>query len=190
MKFTRTKISDVVICEPKVFEDERGYFFESFRQDKLDDFLGFKINFCQDNESKSSYGVLRGLHYQIGGYVQTKLVRVLLGEVLDVAVDIRKGSPTFGQHVAIKLSADNKKQLLIPKGFAHGFLVLSDKAIFSYKVDATYSIENERGLAFDDDKLNIDWKLPKAELILSEKDLKNPILENADLFDFKMNYYE
>ena len=123
MKFTRTAIHDVIICEPTIFGDRRGYFSETFRQDKLDDFLGFKIDFCQDNESKSKYGVLRGLHYQLAPHAQTKLVRVIKGSVLDVAVDIRKGSPTFGEHVALELTEDNKKQLLVPKGFAHGFAV-------------------------------------------------------------------
>lgn len=190
MKYTRTKISDVIICEPKVFGDHRGYFMESFKEDTLKDFLGYKINFCQDNESSSSKGVLRGLHYQINGFEQTKLVRVIQGKVIDVAVDIRKESPTFGQHVAVELSAENKKQLLVPKGFAHGFIVLSDTAIFSYKVDAPYSFENEKGLAYDDPKLNIDWGLLKDELILSEKDKQNPTLDKAVLLDYNTNYYE
>lgn len=190
MEFTRTSIPDVVICEPKVFGDHRGYFMESFKQNALDNFLGFKIKFCQDNESSSTKGVLRGLHYQTNGYEQTKLVRVIQGSVIDVAVDIRKGSPTFGQHVAVELSADNKKQLLVPKGFAHGFIVLSDTAIFSYKVDAPYSFENEKGLAYNDPSLNIDWKLNQEKLILSEKDTQNPILENAELLDYNVNYYE
>jgi len=190
MNFTRTKIPDVIICDPKVFGDHRGYFMESFKQNALNDFLGFQINFCQDNESSSSKGVLRGLHYQINGFEQTKLVRVIQGTVLDVAVDIRKNSPTFGQHVAVELSAENKKQLLVPKGFAHGFVVLSKTAIFSYKVDAPYSFENERGIAFDDSALEIDWKLTSEEIILSEKDTQNPKLATADLLDFNINYYE
>ena len=190
MKYTRTEIPEVIICEPKVFGDHRGYFMESFKEDTLTEFLGYKIHFCQDNESASTKGVLRGLHYQMGTFAQTKLVRVIQGTVIDVAVDIRKGSPTFGQHVAVELSADNKKQLLVPKGFAHGFVVLSDTAIFSYKVDALYSFENERGLAFDDPALNIDWGLEKSALILSDKDTKNPTIENADLFDYNINYYE
>ncbi|MGY5355735.1 dTDP-4-dehydrorhamnose 3,5-epimerase [Wenyingzhuangia sp. IMCC45467] len=190
MKYTRTEIPDIIICEPKVFGDHRGYFMESFKENTLTDFLGYKINFCQDNESASTKGVLRGLHYQVGKFAQTKLVRVIQGKVIDVAVDIRKGSPTFGQHIAVELSAENKKQLLVPKGFAHGFVVLSDTAIFSYKVDALYSFDNERGIAFDDPSLNIDWKLNPDELLLSDKDLKNPTIENADLFDFNTNYYE
>jgi dTDP-4-dehydrorhamnose 3,5-epimerase len=139
MNFIRTDIEDVIICEPRVHGDDRGYFVETFRQDKLEEFIGYKIPFCQDNESKSSKGVLRGLHYQLPPFAQTKLVRVLEGEVLDVAVDIRKGSPTFGKHVAVRLSADNKKQLLVPRGFAHGFVVLSETATFAYKVDNYYS---------------------------------------------------
>ncbi len=190
MKFTRTAIPEVIICEPKVFGDHRGYFMESFKQEALNQFLGFSIQFHQDNESKSSKGVLRGLHYQTNGFEQTKLVRVVQGRVIDVAVDIRKGSPTFGQHVAIELSDENKKQLLVPKGFAHGFVVLSDSAVFSYKVDAPYSFENEKGIAYNDPNLNIDWKLDEGSLILSDKDTKNPNLENAVLADYNTNYYE
>ena len=190
MNFTRTKIPDVVICEPKVFGDHRGYFMESFKQEALNNFLDFNIKFCQDNESSSSKGVLRGLHYQINGFEQTKLVRVVQGTVIDVAVDIRKGSPTFGAHVAVELSAENKKQLLVPKGFAHGFIVLSDTAIFSYKVDAPYSFENEVGIAYNDPALAIDWGMEDSELILSEKDLQNPTLAEATLCDYKTNYYE
>lgn len=190
MQFTRTKIHDVVIIEPKVHGDHRGYFVETYRADKLEEFLGFKLNFGQDNESKSSKGVLRGLHYQLPPHAQTKLVRVIQGRVLDVAVDIRKNSPTFGQHVSIELSADNKKQLLVPRGFAHGFVVLEDDTIFAYKVDNYYSPECDRGIAFDDKNLNIDWILKKEELKLSEKDTKQPKLnETNDLFEFGVNYY-
>lgn len=190
MKFTRTKISDVVICEPKVFGDERGYFFESFRQDKLDDFLGYKINFCQDNESKSTYGVLRGLHYQLPPFAQTKLVRVISGSVLDVAVDIRKDSKTFGEHVAVELSSENKKQLLVPRGFAHGFLVLSDKATFSYKVDNYYNKESEGGIAFNDQSLNIDWEILSEDFNLSEKDLIQPLFKDAKYFKDSNSLYD
>ena len=137
MKFIRTEIPDVVIVEPKVHGDDRGYFVETFRQDKLEEFLGFKLGFCQDNESKSSYGVLRGLHYQMPPYSQTKLVRVIEGTVLDVAVDIREGSPTFGKHVAVELTGENKRQLFVPRGFAHGFVVLSESATFAYKLIIT-----------------------------------------------------
>ena len=190
MQFVRTKIEDVVIIEPKVHGDDRGYFVETFRADKLEEFLGFKLNFGQDNESKSSKGVLRGLHYQLPPHAQTKLVRVIQGRVLDVAVDIRRNSPTFGQHVAVELSAENKKQLLVPRGFAHGFVVLEDDTIFAYKVDNYYSPECDRGIAFDDESLNIDWILKKEELKLSEKDRKQTKLnETNDLFEFGVNYY-
>ncbi len=190
MNFLRTKIPDVVIVEPKVHGDDRGYFIETFRQDKLEEFLGFKINFCQDNESKSSKGVLRGLHYQLAPAAQTKLVRVIEGSVLDVAVDIRKGSPTFGEHVAVKLTGENKKQLLVPRGFAHGFVVLEDNTTFAYKVDSYYSPENDRGIAFDDEALGIDWILQHSELNLSDKDTKQPKLSEAkDIFEYGVNYY-
>lgn len=190
MKFTRTKIHDVVIIEPQIHGDDRGYFIESFREDKLFEFLGFKIKFCQDNESKSSFGVLRGLHYQLPPYAQTKLVRVIKGKVLDVAVDIRKGSPTFGEYVAVELSDENKKQLLVPRGFAHGFVVLSDEAIFAYKVDNYYSPDNDRGIAFDDKNLNIDWKLAFEKLQLSPKDSIQAGFLEADCIDYKINLYE
>ena len=191
MQFTRTKIEDVVIIEPQVHGDDRGYFVETFRADKVEEFLGYKINFCQDNESKSSKGVLRGLHYQLSPHAQTKLVRVIQGSVLDVAVDIRKNSPTFGQHVAVKLTAQNKKQLLVPRGFAHGFVVLEDDTVFAYKVDNYYSPECDRGIAFDDEALNIDWILNHDELNLSAKDKVQPKLnETNDLFEYGINYYE
>ena len=190
MKFTRLDIPDVMLCEPQVFGDDRGYFAETFRQDKLDAFLGFNINFCQDNESKSSFGVLRGLHYQLAPHAQTKLVRVIQGSVLDVAVDIREGSPTFGQHLVVELTAENKKQLLVPRGFAHGFVVLSEEAIFSYKVDNYYHPESDRGIAFNDKSLGIDWKLNSNELKLSEKDIKQPLFKNADYFDHSIKLYE
>ena len=193
MQFTRTKIEDVVICEPKVHGDDRGYFVETFREDKLEEFLGYKINFCQDNESKSSKssrGVLRGLHYQLHPAAQTKLVRVIRGKVLDVAVDIRKKSPTFGQHVAVELSAQNKKQMLVPRGFAHGFVVLEDDTIFAYKADNYYSPQNDRGILFSDEVLKIDWKVPHAELNLSAKDKVQPRLADTnDIFDYGINYY-
>ena len=190
MIFTRTEIPDVVIVEPKVHGDHRGYFVETYRQDRLEDFLGFKIDFCQDNESKSAKGVLRGLHYQLHPAAQTKLVRVIRGRVLDVAVDIRKGSPTFGKHVAVELSGENKRQLLVPRGFAHGFVVLEDDTVFAYKVDNYYSPENDRGIAFDDPELNIDWQLPHDELKLSAKDREQPkLLETSDLFAYGVKYY-
>jgi len=190
MNFIRTEIPDVVICEPTVHGDERGYFVETFRADKLEEFLGYKINFCQDNESKSSRGVLRGLHYQLAPAAQTKLVRVIQGKVLDVAVDIRKGSPTFGKHVSVELTAQNKRQLLVPRGFAHGFVVLEDNTIFAYKVDNYYSVENDRGIAFDDKALDIDWQVPHSELNLSTKDKVQPKLEETqDTFEYGINYY-
>ncbi|PRN00369.1 dTDP-4-dehydrorhamnose 3,5-epimerase [Aliarcobacter cryaerophilus] len=190
MTFTRTAIPDVVIIEPKVHGDSRGYFVETFVSNKLEEFLGYQINFCQDNESKSSKGVLRGLHYQLPPFAQTKLVRVIHGRVLDVAVDIRKNSPTFGKYVAVELSGENKKQLLIPRGFAHGFVVLEDDTVFAYKVDNYYSPECDRGIAFDDKNLNIDWILNHNELNLSAKDTKQPKLnETNDLFEFGVNYY-
>lgn len=191
MEFKRTNIPEVIVIEPKLHGDNRGYFVETFRTDKLEEFLRYKINFCQDNESKSSKGVLRGLHYQLPPYAQTKLVRVIAGRVLDVAVDIRKNSPTFGQYAAVELSAENKKQMLVPRGFAHGFVVLEDDTIFAYKVDNYYSPECDRGIAFDDENLNIDWILKKEELNLSPKDTKQPKLyETNDLFEYVINYYE
>ena len=189
MQFRRTDIDDVIIIDPKVHGDDRGYFIETFRQDKLEEFLGFKVNFCQDNESKSSRGVLRGLHYQLSPASQTKLVRVIQGSVLDVAVDIRKGSPTFGKHVAVELSAENKRQLFVPRGFAHGFVVLEDDTVFAYKVDNYYSPENDRGVLFSDSEIDIDWTIDIAELKLSDKDTTQPLLKDADLFDYGENLY-
>ena len=190
MNFIRTNIPDVIIIEPTVHGDHRGYFVETFSADKLEDFLGYKLNFGQDNESKSSKGVLRGLHYQLAPHAQTKLVRVISGRVLDVAVDIRKNSPTFGQHVAVELTADNKRQMLVPRGFAHGFVVLEDDTIFAYKVDNYYSPECDRGIAFNDPALNIDWILKTEELKLSAKDTTQPKLnETNDLFEFGVDYY-
>ena len=176
MQFKPQSIPDVIVIEPQIHGDERGYFAETFRQDKLEQALGYRVNFVQDNESKSSKGVLRGLHFQSAPHAQSKLVRVIEGSVLDVAVDIRKGSSTFGQHIAVELSGDNKKQLFIPRGFAHGFVVLTDTVTFAYKVDNYYSHECERGLAFDDKQLNINWRLEADELKLSAKDIKQPTL--------------
>jgi dTDP-4-dehydrorhamnose 3,5-epimerase len=191
VKFIPQSIPDVWIIEPKVQGDERGYFVETFRQDKFEDALGYKVNFIQDNESKSSKGVLRGLHFQLAPHAQSKLVRVIEGAVLDVAVDIRKGSPSFSQHVAVELSVDNKKQMFIPRGFAHGFVVLTDTATFAYKVDSYYSPECDRGLAFDDIELNIDWQLPKQQLLISDKDTQQPSLsELIDCFDYSQNHYD
>jgi dTDP-4-dehydrorhamnose 3,5-epimerase len=182
MIFTRTKIPDVFTIEPTVHGDERGYFVETYRHDKLGEFLGHTINFTQDNESKSNYGVLRGLHYQLDPAAQSKLVRVIQGSVLDVAVDIRRGSATFGQHVAVELTGDNKKQMFVPKGFAHGFVVLEDETIFSYKVDNYYSAKNDRGIAFDDISIGVDWQVAPKKLKLSQKDTQQPILKAAETF--------
>jgi len=184
LKVLPQKIPDVKIFEPIIFGDERGYFTETFRKDIFEEAVGYKINFVQDNESSSSKGILRGLHYQISPYSQAKLVRVIEGKVLDICLDIRKSSPTFGQYVAVELSSENKYQLFVPHGFAHGFVVLSDKAIFSYKVDSYYAPNFERGIAFDDQDLSIDWKLPKDNLILSDKDKNHPSLaDSKDLFE-------
>ena len=191
MEFIYQDIPDILTIEPKIHGDERGYFAETYRQDKLEDVLGYRVNFVQDNESKSYKGVLRGLHFQLAPYAQSKLVRVIEGTVLDVAVDVRRGSPSFGQHVAVELSGVNKKQIFIPRGFAHGFLVLTDTATFAYKVDNFYSPECDRGLAFDDIDLNIDWKLTKQELLVSDKDSQQPRLtELTDCFDYNYNDYE
>ncbi|MFA6189217.1 MAG: dTDP-4-dehydrorhamnose 3,5-epimerase [Sulfuricurvum sp.] len=189
MTFTRTVIPDVILIDPVIHGDDRGYFVETFREDKLEAFLGFKVPFCQDNESKSGYGVLRGLHYQLPPHAQSKLVRIIEGEVLDVAVDIREGSPTFGQHVAIRLSGENKRQMFIPRGFAHGFIVLSETCTFAYKVDNYYNTECDRGIAFDDPQLNIDWITELSKLQLSAKDTKQPLFVDADHFNFSENLY-
>ena len=181
MKGIETKLKGCFIIEPKVFEDKRGYFLESYNQKVFNKAIGQEINFIQDNESFSSKGVLRGLHYQTGEHAQAKLVRVIQGEVLDIAVDVRQTSPTFGQHISIILSEDNKKQLFVPRGFAHGFIVLSKNVLFSYKCDNFYNKESEAGIIYNDRSLNIDWKLNKDEFIISEKDLILPELKNAIL---------
>lgn len=189
MKFVTTHIEDLFVIEPTIYEDNRGYFMESFRKDLFEKKFP-QIIFCQDNESKSNYGVLRGLHYQLPPHAQTKLVKVIKGKVLDVAVDIREGSPSFGKYFSIELSENNKKQLLIPRGFAHGFLVLSDYAIFSYKVDNYYNPEFDRGIIFNDSHLKIDWHLKKSLIKLSEKDLKLPSFVNSEFFNYSKNLYE
>jgi len=184
LKFTPQSIPEVILIEPTMHGDDRGYFVETFRQDLFDKAVGYQVNFVQDNESKSTKGVLRGLHYQLPPYTQAKLVRVIEGSVLDVAVDIRKSSPTFGQYVAVELTSDNKHQLFVPHGFAHGFVVLSDSATFAYKVDNYYAPKHDRGIAFDDKDLAIDWHLPLDALQLSDKDKNHPALANAkDLFE-------
>ena len=178
MKVIDTEIEGLVILEPQVFGDDRGYFFESFSLKRFEEKVS-KTVFVQDNESKSKYGVLRGLHYQLPPYTQAKLVRVVKGRVVDVAVDIRKGSPTFGKHVAVELSEENKLQFFLPKGFAHGFAVLSEEAIFQYKCDEYYAPDHEGAIRYDDPELGIDWKLPVEDIILSEKDKKHPRLQDA-----------
>lgn len=183
MKFSKTSIPDVILCEPIIFKDERGYFFESFNKEVFEKHMGKSIHFCQDNEAKSTKGVLRGLHYQLPPFAQSKLVRVIYGKVLDIAVDIRRGSGTFGQYVAIELSDKNKHQLFVPAGFAHGYVVLSDEAVFSYKVDNYYHKESERGIIYNDQGLQIDWKLPLNKLIISDKDKIQPAFNKADLFE-------
>lgn len=182
MNYIETEIQGVFIIEPRVFNDARGYFFEAFKRDEFETIVG-KIDFVQDNESKSSRGVLRGLHYQKGDYSQAKLVRVISGRVLDVAVDIRKSSPTFGKYVAVELSSDNKRQLFIPRGFAHGFLVLSDEAVFTYKVDNIYAPQAEASIRFDDPDIGITWPMDAGEILTSEKDLKGCSLKDAELFE-------
>ena len=179
MKFSTQTIQDVLLIEPVVHSDERGYFVETFKQNLLDKALGYKVNFIQDNESESiSKGVLRGLHFQSPPFTQNKLVRVIKGEVLDVAVDIRRNSPTFGKHVSVELSEKNKKQLFVPGGFAHGFIVLSEGAIFAYKVDAYYSAEHEEGIAYNDKDINIDWRILESKIILSKADQNYSSLAN------------
>ena len=183
MEFIKTEIPEVILCKPTLFGDARGYFCETFKKSELEAFLGEKIHFCQDNEAKSSANVLRGLHYQLAPFAQTKLVRVIKGSVLDVVVDIRKKSPTFGKHISVELSEANKLQLLVPKGFAHGYIALEDETIFSYKVDNYYHKEAERGILYNDELLNINWGSFKKSFIVSEKDKIQPIFNNADLFE-------
>lgn len=181
MTFTETKLKGCFILEPTIFNDDRGYFFESFNKERFDAAIGARTNFVQDNQSFSLKGVVRAIHYQIGAYAQAKLVRVLSGTVLDVAVDLRKNSPTFGEHVAIELSQENKKQLFIPRGFGHGFAVLSDTAEFFYKCDNYYNKKSEGGIIFDDSDLKIDWQVPPDQIKVSNKDLALPKLNKAVL---------
>jgi dTDP-4-dehydrorhamnose 3,5-epimerase len=182
MEFIKTDIEGVFIIEPKVFNDARGYFMEAWKQSEFNENVG-RVDFIQDNESKSSFGVLRGLHYQKGDTSQSKLVRVIKGRVLDVAVDIRKSSPTFGKHVMVELSEENKRQFFIPRGFAHGFLVLSEEAIFTYKVDQPYSPKTEAGIRWNDPALGIEWPIDFSKVQTSEKDLNQPFLKDAEVFD-------
>lgn len=184
MNIITTEIPNLLIFEPRIFGDERGYFFESFRQDVFEKAVG-RINFIQDNQSKSGYGVLRGLHFQRPPYTQSKLVRCLQGEVLDVAVDIRIGSPTYGQHVAVKLNDQNQRQLWIPQGFAHGFLVLSEKAVFAYKCDNYYAPKYDGGILWNDPAINIDWGIPEGDIKLSEKDKTQLLLNEIKCFNYE-----
>lgn len=189
MEVIKTDIDGVVIIEPRIFNDERGYFYESFSQREFEEKV-CRITFVQDNQSKSSYGVVRGLHFQKPPYSQSKLVRCIKGRVLDVAVDIRKGSPTFGRHVAVELTEDNHRQFFVPRGFAHGFAVLSDEAVFQYKCDNFYCKESEGAVAWDDPELSIDWRIPADKVILSEKDKLSKNVADADfLFDYNEKLY-
>ena len=189
MEVIKTELEGVVILEPRIFEDARGYFFESFSQREFDEKVR-EVRFVQDNESKSSYGVLRGLHFQKPPHAQSKLVRVVKGAVLDVAVDIRRGSPTFGRHVAVELTAENHRQLFIPRGFAHGFVVLSEEVVFQYKCDNFYAPQSEGAVAWNDEALAIDWRVPADKIQLSAKDLVNKALaEVEELFDYNTDYY-
>jgi dTDP-4-dehydrorhamnose 3,5-epimerase len=181
LKVTETNLSGCIIFEPTIFNDERGYFFESYNARIFNDAIGKEIKFIQDNQSFSKKGVLRGLHFQKGEFAQAKFIRVIQGRVLDVVVDIRQDSPTFGEHFSVELSAENKKQLFVPRGCAHGFLVLSKQAQFFYKCDNYYNKESEGGIAYNDPDLNIDWKLSEEDLVLSEKDLVLPFLKNYKL---------
>lgn len=182
MEYKETAIAGVWVIEPRVFRDDRGYFFEAFKQAEFDEHVGH-VDFVQDNESRSSYGVLRGLHYQKGEWSQAKLVRVIKGRVIDVAVDIRRSSPTFGQHVAVELSEDNKRQLFIPRGFAHGFLVLSQDAIFTYKVDNVYAPQAEASIRWNDETIGIQWPIDPKDVVTSAKDLRSKSLAEAEVFE-------
>ncbi|MCQ2189891.1 MAG: dTDP-4-dehydrorhamnose 3,5-epimerase [Paludibacteraceae bacterium] len=182
MNYIEQSIKGVFVIEPKVFGDSRGYFYESFKQAEFDEHIGHHVEFIQENQSKSSKGVLRGLHYQKGDASQAKLVRVVKGAVLDVAVDIRKSSPTFGKYVAVELSEENNRQLFIPRGFAHGFLVLTDEAVFTYKVDNVYAPQADAGIMYNDPQVGIEWPKIDCEFLLSEKDTKHPLLKDAEVF--------
>lgn len=190
MKITKTALEGVLILQPQIFGDERGYFTESYNKKAFNEAVGMDINFVQDNESKSARGVLRGFAFQNAPYTQSKLVRVIEGTVLDVVLDIRKGSPTFGKHITTELSAENKKQVFIPRGFAHAFITLSETATFQYKVDNYFNLESENGILFSDENLAINWQIPMNEIIVSDKDLSRPTLQNANLFKYGENLYD
>lgn len=189
MTLIHTDIDGVVVIEPRLFDDTRGYFYESFNERELCEALGLKLRFVQDNQSRSREGVVRGLHYQVAPFAQTKLVRVVRGEILDVAVDLRRGSPTFLRHVAVRLSEDNHRQLFIPRGFAHGFVVLRGDAIVEYKCDNYYTPEAERTIAYNDPDIAIDWGIERDRVIVSERDANATQLANAELFDYNTDYY-
>lgn len=190
MTITSTLILEVLLIQPQKLEDERGWFMESFRKNQLEKAVGHNLHFCQENQAQSSYGVIRGLHYQMPPHAQSKLVTVLQGEVLDIVVDIRKGSPYFGKHYAVELSAENQKQLFIPRGFAHGYACLSETALLTYKVDSYYNKAAEASVAFDDPQLNIDWQIPEEKQVLSAKDRQHPAFEAAPLFDYNTPLYD
>lgn len=190
MNIIKTKLPGVLIIEPDVFGDDRGYFYESFNKKRFQELTGIDVNFIQDNESRSKYGVVRGLHFQKGEFAQTKLVHVAQGKILDVTVDIRRDSPTFGQYVATELSDSNHRQLYIPRGYAHGFSVLSEEAIFQYKCDNLYAPQAEGAIAWNDPEIGIDWGLPAEDVLLSAKDAAHPLLKDSEyLFDYNVDYY-
>ena len=190
MTITPTVLPEVISIHPRKIEDERGWFIESFRKDKLEKVVGHTLHFCQDNQAQSSYGVIRGLHYQMPPHAQSKLVSVIQGKVLDVVVDIRKGSPYFGKHLAVELSSENQRQLFIPRGFAHGYACLSETTFLAYKVDSYYNKAAEASIAFDDPKLAIDWQIPQELQKLSQRDLQHPTFEAAQHFDFNQSLYD
>ncbi len=190
MLITPTALPEVLLIEPKKFEDQRGWFMETFRKDFLEEAVGHSINFCQDNLVKSYYGAIRGLHYQMPPFAQSKLVSVLKGSVLDIVVDIRKGSPHFGKHISVELSSEDQKQLFIPRGFAHGYACVSETALLAYKVDSFYNKAAEASIAFDDPELNIDWQIPLEKQFLSTKDREHPTFDSAKSFDYNQPLYD
>tara|TARA_A100001011_G_scaffold74243_2_gene76290 strand:+ start:871 stop:1443 length:573 start_codon:yes stop_codon:yes gene_type:complete len=190
MTITPTEFPEVLLIQTNVYQDDRGWFMESFRRDLLEQAVGHNINFCQDNQAKSSYGVIRGLHYQMPPAAQSKLISVASGIILDVVVDIRKDAPSFGKHITVELSSENQKQLFVPRGFAHGYACLSQTAVVSYKVDNYYNKATEASIAFDDPQLNIDWQLPDNKIVLSEKDKSHPIFANAQHFELNQSLYD
>ena len=190
MTIIPTILPEVLLIKPKKLEDERGWFMESFRLDLLEKAVGHSVNFCQDNQAQSTFGVIRGLHYQMPPFAQSKLVSVLQGKVLDVVVDIREGSPNFGKHFAVELCSENQKQLFIPRGFAHGYACVSETALLAYKVDSFYNKAAEAGIAFDDPRLNIDWRIPLEKQVFFSKDWEYPTFESANYFDYNQPLYD